>query len=211
VKSISIGLLAIVFVCLAVFVVPVPALACEPRDEADARCEMPRPKPRVATRVAATPTPIPVVAKVTNRGLSPQDALKIEDKWQTVGASSYLWFMIDNGQAFYLTTVVEYKAAKGINLAAFSPEQESGLSNVTPPKGRGTVMPQDGNPRLWWKGTHAGGRWFFLVTNDNPSPVEVKMSLDSKSDDRQCRGYWEVDAFGKMIWWVDCGMYGLNK
>ncbi len=214
-KTKLIVLTAFVFALALTLVAALPALACEPRSETDPRCEMPRPKPRIVARVVptATPAPKPTAVVSSNRGLSPSDALPMDSsKWYTVGANSYLWFMSDNGQSFYQTVVMETKLANNINFATFGPEQENGLTNSSPPKGRGTLAPADsGNPKYTWKGSHAQGRWFFLVTNNNATPVEIKMGFDQKADDRQCRSYWEVDAYGKMIYWTDCGMYGLNK
>ncbi|MBI5304893.1 MAG: hypothetical protein HY868_22355 [Chloroflexi bacterium] len=205
-------LTAILFALALNLVAAVPAFACEPRSDTDPRCDMPRPKPRVVARVAPTPTPKPTPSN-PNRGLAPGDALALDaNKWYTVGANSYLWFMNDNGQSFYQTVILETKLSNGVNFAAFSQEQENGLNNSSPPKGRGTLAPADGkNPKYTWKGSHAQGRWYFLVTNYNPNPVEIKLSHDQQADDRQCRGFWEVDAYGNTIWWVDCGMYGLNK
>jgi len=206
---------ALVFALALTFVAVNPTFACEPRSETDPRCEMPRPKPRVYVRVVPTATPAPAAPKptavaVSNRGSSPSDALPLDDKtWRTVGANSYLWFMDDNGTSFFQSIVLETKLANGVNFATFAPEQENALTNSSPPKGRGTLAPVDsGNPKYTWSSLNAGGRWFFLVTNYNPTPVEIKLASSMGSDDRSCVSEVRLGNDGKPFVHVDCGKYG---
>ena len=212
----SLGLSALVAVGLTL-VASASALACEPRSETDPRCVMPIPKPRVVGRVVPTPVPLPqptpvkVAQAATNRGLSPADALPIDGSWQIIPPNAFMWYRVDNGTNFYSTVYLDSKEHKELGLSAFSPEQQNELAPALQPKGRGSPSKDDTSHDLVWKGTHTEGVWHIMVSNRNSFSVEHKLTTQQASGDRQCRGFDEIDRFGKWIHWVDCGMYGLNK
>ncbi len=199
------------------------ASACEPRSDADPSCVMPRPKPRVVAvaRVAPTaaPTPAPVkVAAVTNRGLSPADALALDSGWQIVPANSFMWYKNDYGNNFYSRVFLDTKTHDAavlheLVLSVFSPEQINELSPSLKPKGNGYALKDEHAHDLVWIGKHVFGVWYFMVTNRNSFPVEHQVGFsDTGGDDRDCGNwYTETDVYGKVIQWYDCGMYGTNK
>jgi hypothetical protein len=217
-KIAKICMFAILIALGATLALDAPAFACEPRSETDPRCQMAVPKPRVVARPAPTPTAVrvavvstPVPAINPNSGGSPQDALPINNTWQIVNANQVKWYRIDNGKNFYLTVYVDTKDKKTIRMSAYAPDQAGELSLSTQPKGWADPWKESTAHDYVQNIKHGEGVWHFVVHNNNPFPVEHRLSTTGAGDDRTCKSFWEVDVYGRNVYWTDCGMYGLNK
>ncbi|MBI5650027.1 MAG: hypothetical protein HZC40_06190 [Chloroflexi bacterium] len=217
-KITKICVLAILIALGATLALDASAFACEPRSEFDSRCEMPKPKPRVVARPAPTPTAGRVAVAATpapainpNTGGSPQDAVPIDNKWQIINANSAKWYRIDNGVNFYMEIFMDTKNHETLRFAAFAPAKSGDMSVTSQPTGRSSPFKDNPQHDFFYRATHAEGVWHLVVQNDNPFPVEHRLSSNAAGDDRSCKSFWRIGSDGKPFWYTDCGMYNMNK
>jgi hypothetical protein len=183
------------FMFILVFVYVPSAVACVPLDDGLIHCDHPRlVRPTVVT-VAAIKAPVPTVNP--KHGTSPYDAMGPDDTWQIIGANANLWFRIgeEDLDRVHLDVWLDAYGKNGINFAVYSPEQSGDLSPATPAKGRGTVNRTDKSHDLTWSGqAPAGGAWYVLVSNANPTPLQYKVGFNRvvTGPRNGCSGaYWE--------------------
>jgi hypothetical protein len=126
--------------------------------------------------IAAAFAPALFAAEPT--GASPNDPLMVTGNWQTAAPNSALWFYFDYpGDKSKVQVSVDANGVGNLQLGVYTPEQaKQWLQDAaTKPIGYGT--PQ--NPAsaasvhdLVWQGAfNMSGRFFAVVTNNNPTPV----------------------------------------
>ena len=240
-KIAKICMFAILIALGATLALDAPAFACEPRSETDPRCQMAVPKPRVVARPAPTPTAVqPTIVASTKTvvpssigGQSPSDSIVMnetweslnygiyQEKWQTIKPNSTKWYSIQNGNLFWYTVLwldaknKDLLMNRSFELMSYSPEQEKELiadGLGVRPKGRAWPTKYDAVHDFLLTSKHTYGTWWFVLRNDNPNPLEYRLTYWRAPDTRECGSvYDEINAFGQWIKWQDCGMYGLNK
>ncbi len=190
-------ILSAVFAIILLFIpVKVPAAsACVPLDDGLIRCDHPRlVRPTVVAAVVKAPVAVPTANP--KRGTSPYDAMEPIDVWQTIGPNANIWYRIGEEalDRVHLNVWLDANGKSGISFAVYSPEQSTGLSAATSPKGRGTANKSDKTHDLMWSGqAPAGGTWYVMVANANSTPVSFKVGHNRiVTGPKDCSGaYWE--------------------
>ena len=150
--------------------------------------------------VAIVALAVPAVFAGTATGGSPNDPLIVTGASQTIQPNSSLWFYFDytpstgapsfggrfgrsSGKPLADVTV-DANGVGGLALAIYTPDQAKNWLNdqTTQPVGRGTpfvdVLSDSVTHDLYWSGGfNVAGRYFAVVTNNNPTPVSFLLTI----------------------------------
>jgi hypothetical protein len=176
---------------------PVPGLT---RSSTTARPNTPT--PRVTATVSGT------VAANGPKGDSPYTAKEVAGIWDKIPANSMVWYKIGTETAYSLgmTIALDANGRPGLSFSVFSNEQAGDLNVATNPKGRGApnkILPM--HDLIWTGGSANAGIWYVLVKNDNPVPVEYRLtSTLSVNEHKNCHRYPETMSNGVFIIWSVC-------
>lgn len=144
------------------------------------------------------------------RGDSPDHALDIIGNWTSIEPGAGVWYKTPNSDGYRdIALSVDSPTQNALGLALFSPDQQIGSWGDWKPVGRGTF--NSGQPEhvlTWIAGYARSGVWYALVQNHSNATVSYRLTGNlSTLDAKSCHGYWEVNRYGQMIYWIDCGHY----
>ncbi len=185
---------------------------CTPVDDNPKGCNKslptPTPKPTVAAVAPKPQATAPKVAAAPQpKGTSQADAIPVEDKWQTIGPHSYVWYKIDIGNVNHVLDIwMDANGMGNVGFAVYSNYQaDMGLGVDTQPTGRGSKNRFFSNDLRWSGRAPRGGTWYVLVNNNNEFAVPYKVGANiTEMDPKNCHSYWEYLPSGAYVYWTAC-------
>ncbi len=127
---------------------------------------------------------VPTVFAAGPTGAGPNDPLMVTGSVQTAAPNTGLWFYFDYpGDKSRVQIFVDANGASNLQLAVFTPDQAKQWLQDPTTKPIGNGSPQ--NPAsaasvhdLVWQGAfNIPGRFFAVVTNNNPTPISFRLSV----------------------------------
>ncbi len=146
-----------------------------------------------------TPYPTKAVAVSSGHGSSPDDAINPTDTWLQINAGGSLWYRI-GADSQHMDVWLDLNVTSNVDMAVYAPNS----GNWSTPTGHGTPDKNDPTRLQWAGGSYqARGYWYALVTNRNPTPVQVKMGTSTRDVTKSCHSYWET-VLGRPTYWTVC-------
>jgi hypothetical protein len=126
----------------------------------------------------------PVVLAGAPTGSSPYDPLPVTGAWQTLASNTSAWFHFDyTGDKSKIHVFLDDNDTSNVDLGVFTPTLAKKWlqDQTTAPIGRGakpnTVTIDSVHDLIWHGGSNEAGRYFAVVTNNNPTPVSIRVTV----------------------------------
>ncbi len=133
---------------------------------------------------------LPSVFAGAPTGAGPSDPLMVTSVWQTIAPNTSLWFYFDYGAdrtKSKAAVALDMNGAQNMLLALYTPDQASmWLRDRTDPSAQpmayGTPFRDTSSGLVihdayWWGAFNTSGRYFAVVTNNNPAPVSYLLTI----------------------------------